>query len=38
VRADIESAYGAGYARLSHLKRRFDPTNLFRRNRNIEPA
>ncbi len=35
---DVESAYGAGYARLSRIKRRFDPANLFHRNRNIEPA
>jgi FAD/FMN-containing dehydrogenase len=31
-------AYGANYRRLSLLKARYDPTNLFRRNRNIAPA
>jgi FAD/FMN-containing dehydrogenase len=31
-------AYGSNYERLSRLKGRYDPSNLFRRNQNIEPA
>jgi len=31
-------AYGENYRRLSELKARFDPTNLFRTNQNILPA
>ncbi|MGM0384907.1 MAG: FAD-binding oxidoreductase [Actinomycetota bacterium] len=33
----MRSAYGAQYGRLVELKRRFDPTNLFRLNQNIAP-
>ena len=33
----IPAAYGAGYRRLRVLKRRHDPDNLFRFNRNIPP-
>jgi FAD/FMN-containing dehydrogenase len=37
--ARIRAAYGeANYARLSGIKRRFDPDNTFRGNQNIEPA
>jgi FAD/FMN-containing dehydrogenase len=37
--ARIRSAYPNGaYERLARIKRRYDPTNLFRRNQNIAPA
>ena len=34
----ISSAYGTNYARLSQIKAKYDPTNLFRTNQNITPA
>ena len=34
----VRAAYGANYRRLAALKRKFDPTNLFRANQNVPPA
>jgi FAD/FMN-containing dehydrogenase len=30
--------YGANYPRLAQLKKKFDPTNMFRLNSNVVPA
>jgi hypothetical protein len=35
--ARTAEAYGTNYARLQHLKARYDPDKLFRINRNISP-
>lgn len=34
----IGAAYGANYARMAEIKRKFDPNNLFRLNQNIKPT
>ena len=34
----VPAAYGENYPRLSELKRKWDPENLFRTNHNIEPG
>lgn len=34
----VRAAFGANYRRLSEIKERYDPTNLFRLNQNIRPA
>jgi FAD/FMN-containing dehydrogenase len=33
----VEAAYGTNYKRLTEIKRRYDPENLFRMNQNVKP-
>ena len=33
----VAAAYGANYARLKEIKRKYDPENIFRNNQNIKP-
>ena len=35
---DVQRTYGRNFARLQALKRKYDPNNVFHRNRNIPPA
>jgi FAD/FMN-containing dehydrogenase len=34
----VKLAYGGNYSRLASIKKKYDPTNLFRVNQNIKPA
>jgi len=34
----IQAAFGPNYARLTQVKKKYDPTNFFSINQNINPA
>jgi FAD/FMN-containing dehydrogenase len=34
----VERAYGVNFGRLAEIKRRYDPSNLFRMNQNVKPS
>ncbi|HVF12180.1 MAG TPA: BBE domain-containing protein, partial [Actinomycetota bacterium] len=34
----VKESFGAKYSKLSDLKKKYDPTNLFRLNQNISPS
>jgi hypothetical protein len=34
----VRATYGDNYTRPVALKRKYDPTNLFRRNANVDPG
>jgi len=36
--SDIKASYEQSYDRLARIKRKYDPTNFFHRNRNIRPG